>query len=392
MFWRLPAIHPTREDFMKSSLRNIMFALPLLGAALNAAAEEGVTNDRIYIGQTIGVTGQIAGPVKELTEGAKAYISMINRNGGVHGRKVEIITLDDKFDPATAAKNVDKLIKENHVFALFQCRGTPHTEAILPIMMAAKVPLVAPSTGAAVFHAPVNPLLFNVRAKYQDEVIKAVEQFSTVGIRKIGLIHVDDSFGRDALAGFNKAMETYKLKPAVVMKFDRAKPDVEKVVQSVISADPHTAIIVASATTTIDIIKSLRSKGSRTQLMTLSNNSSDSFIKNLGKDAPGIIVSQITPAPDLLSSKLGQEFKVAAKASGATVSYAAMEGFVSAKVLIEGLERAGKDLTRAKFVHALETIQKEDFGGLMVTYGPDRHTGSEFVELTMINRNGRFIR
>lgn len=376
---------------MKLVWRAAMSAL-LAATSLTAAAEDGVTDSSIILGETIGVTGIIAGPVKEMIEGAQAYFASVNKQGGVHGRKIEVRVMDDKFDPATAAANAETLIKKEHVFALFQNRGTPHTEAILPILAANRVPLIAPSTGAAIFHTPVNHWVFHIRAKYQDEVAKGVEHFATVGLSSIGLLHVDDSFGRDGLEGFNKAMAARKLTPVITTSFDRVKPDYDATAAQIIKANPSALIIVSSAKNTIDVIKAIRRQGGKMQIMTLSNNSSQAFVKDLGAAGVGVVVSQITPAPDLLSTMLGQEFKNAAKANNATVSYAAMEGFVNAKVLVEGLRRAGRNLTRESFIHAMESMQRTDFGGLMVTYGPDDHSGSEFVELTMIGRDGRFVR
>jgi ABC-type branched-subunit amino acid transport system substrate-binding protein len=370
----------------------LIAVLLLSGAALAASAEDGVTDNTILIGQTIGITGQIAGAVKELNEGANAYISQVNKRGGVHGRQIQLITLDDKFDPALSAKNAEKLINEDKVFALFQNRGTPHTEAILPIMTAAKVPLVGPSTGATILHTPVNPLLFNVRAKYQAEILKTVEQFSMSGITQIGLVHVDDSFGRDGLAGYNFAMAARKLTPAMVAKFDRVKPDFPPIVDAILKAKPHAVLIVSSAPTAATIIKLVRAAGNNVRFMTLSNNSSEAFVKSLGEHAAGVVVSQITPAPHMITSKLGQEYKIAAKASGATVSYAAMEGFIAAKVLVEGLKRGGKKLTRESFIQGLESIRNVDLGGVDISYGPNDHTGSEYVELTIIGKDGKFRR
>lgn len=376
---------------MTRNLTTCVAAL-LFAAAGNVVAEEGVGADTILIGQTVSMTGQVAGSVKELNEGAHAYLTQVNRRGGVHGRKIILRTLDDKFDPKLAAANAKVLVNQERVFTMFLNRATPHTEAILPILAARGVPLVAPSTGASIFHKPANPLLFNVRAKYQDEVIKAVEHFTTVGVKKIGIAHVDDSFGRDGLAGFISAIEKRKLSPAVVAAFDRARPDLPATVETILKAAPNALIIVGSATTTTALIRGIRASGNQMQVMTLSNNSSTAFVKNLGKDGVGVIVSQVTPAPHLVTSLLGKEFLEASKATGATVSYAAMEGFVAAKVLVEGLQRAGRHLTREGFMRALESIRSEDFGGLMISYGPDDHTGSEFVELTMIGRDGRFVR
>lgn len=128
------------------------------------------------------------------------------------------------------------------------------------------------------------------------------------------------------------------------------------------------------------------------QIMTMSNNSSQDFVNDLGDAAAGVIVSQVTPPPHMITTRLGQEFKAATKITGATMSYAAMEGFISAKVLVEGLRRAGRNLTREGLVRALESMQRVDLGGLLITYSENDHSGSEFVELTLIGRNGKFIR
>lgn len=383
------------DPMRRASLRLTLLAA-LFGAcalpALHALAEDGVTDTTILIGQTVGLTGTVAGPVKEMNEGAEAYFSQVNRQGGIHGRKIKMLVLDDKFDPALTRTNAETLIRNERVFALFQGRGTPHTQGILPLLEGNNIPLVAPSTGAAVFHQPVHRMLFNIRAKYQDEVVRAVEHFTTVGIRGIGILHVDDAFGQDGLEGFIKAMEARKLKPATVIKFARVNPDNKAAAAEVVKANPAALIVVSSAKNTIDVIKAIRAAGSQTQIMTLSNNSSQAFVKELGSAGTGVIVSQVTPAPHLISTPLGQEFNAAAKAAGATISYAAMEGYVNAKVLVEGLRRAGPRLTREGFVRAMETMQRVDVGGLMVTYGANDHTGSEFVELTMIGKDGRFIR
>lgn len=377
---------------MQLNWRKTMTGLILAAFAAAAGAENGVTDSTILIGQTIGLTGTVAAPVKEMNQGAKAYIDSVNRQGGVNGRKIELRILDDGFVPKKAAANAEQLIKQDHVFALFQTRGTPHTEAVVPILAASGVPLVAPSTGAVIFHAPVNRLIFNVRAKYQDEVIKGIEHFTTLGYQQIGLLHVDDSFGRDGLAGFEKGMAARKLTPTIIASFARDKPDVAATAAELIKANPKALIIVSSSKNTVDVIKAIRAQGGTMQLMTLSNNSSESFVKDLGPAGVGLIMSQVTPAADLLSTILGQEFKVAAKASGATMSYAAMDGFVSAKVLVEGLRRAGPALTHDSFIRGLESIHQVDLGGLMVSYSAQDHTGSEFVELTMIGRNGRLVR
>lgn len=366
----------------------------LAGAALSASAEEGVTDTNILIGQTIGLTGTLSGPVKEMNEGANAYFTTVNRQGGVNGRKIELRILDDKYLPALSASNAETLIKKDRVFALFQSRGTPHTIGILPHLVANKMPLIAPSTGGESLHTPVNRWVFNVRAKYQSEVIKAIEHFSTIGIKNIGLLtyEQDDPLGLDGMKGFEKGMAAHQLKPAIVQIFPRLKPDFKATAASLIAAKPDALIVVSSGNNTVNIIRELRAQGGHMQIMTMSNNSSQDFVNDLGDAAAGVIVSQVTPPPHMITTRLGQEFKAATKITGATMSYAAMEGFISAKVLVEGLRRAGRNLTREGLVRALESMQRVDLGGLLITYSENDHSGSEFVELTLIGRNGKFIR
>lgn len=370
----------------------LLTALLFAAIAIHAQAETGVTDTAILIGQTVGLTGTVAAPVREMNEGNKAYIDQINKQGGVYGRMIEIRTLDDKFNPALTLANAETLIKKDRVFTLFQGRGTVHTQRILPLLEANNIPLLAPGTGASVFHQPVHSLLFNVRAKYQDEVRKAVEHFATVGMKAISILIVDDAAGQDGLEGFMKAMEVRKLTPVAVTRFARVNPDVQAAAIEVIKHKPAALIIVGSSKDTIAVIKAIRAQGGNMQIMTMSNNSSEAFVKNLGSAGAGVIVSQITPAPDLMTTRLGQEFKLAAKASGATISYTAMEGYINAKVLVEGLRRAGRNLTRDGFIHALESMQHVDLGGILITYSDKDHSGSEFVELTMIGKNGRFVR
>ncbi|MDO8305507.1 ABC transporter substrate-binding protein [Herminiimonas sp.] len=380
---------------MSKRWRQVLPAVLLMAGVLQVAyAEDGVTDNAILIGQTIGLTGTAAGTVKEMNEGAHAYIAAVNKQGGVNGRKIEIRTLDDQYLPAKALANARVLIEKDKVFALFQSRGTPHTIAILPELAANKVPLIAPSTGAESLHTPVNHWVFNVRAKYQDEVVKAIEHFSTLGFKNIGLLtyEKDDPLGLDGLNGFNKGMAEYKLKPAFIEIFPRLKPNVNEVALKVVNAKPDALVIVSSGSNTVDVIKAIRAQGGKMQVMTLSNNSSQEFIKDLGPDAAGVILSQVTPPPNLSSSGLGKEFQVAAKAVGATISYAAMEGYLSAKVMVEGLRRAGRNLTRDSFMRGLESMQRVDMGGVSVSYSDKDHTGSNFVELTLIGRDGRYVR
>ncbi|WP_293779886.1 ABC transporter substrate-binding protein [uncultured Oxalicibacterium sp.] len=369
-------------------------AAMLLVSAQCAMAEEGISDSTILIGQSIGVTGPIADTVKEMNDGARAYLAHINKQGGVNGRRIELRTLDDQYQPEKAAANARTLIDNEHVFALFQSRGTPQTLAVVPELSKHKVALIAPSTGAESLHMPVQRMVFNVRAKYQDEVFKGIEHFHTLGMKNIALLtyEKDDPLGLDGLNGFNKGMAHFKLTPAVIEIFSRHKPNVQETARKLIAANPDALIIVSSGVNTVEIIKAIRAQGSRMQLMTLSNNSSQDFIQDLGKDGVGVVVTQITPPPTSSVSGLGKEFQAIAKAANVTVSYAAMEGFMSAKVLVEGLRRAGRNPTREGLIKAMESMQRVDIGGVLISYSERDHSGSDFVELTLIGKDGRYVR
>ena len=364
------------------------------GAAVAlAAALCGSGHAQILIGQTAGFSGQVAAGVKETTDGALLYIDAVNAKGGVNGQKIELTSLDDKFDPKLAAENARKLIEENNVSALFLTRGTPHTEAIVPLLEKHGVALVGPSTGAMVLHQPVRKYIFNVRATYQREAEKAMTHLASMGITRIAVVYADDSFGADGVAGAQKGLAAAKLTPVVLEKFDRAKPDFAPVAAKVAKADTQAVLMIASGSAVVDGSNALRAAGSAAQIVTLSNNASGGFIKSLGNNARGVIVTQVYPNERAVTYAMVKEAQELARAKGLQeISPAMLEGFAAAKVLVEGLKRAGPKPSRDKIHTALEGIKKFDLGGLEVSYGPDDHTGLDFADLSIIGTDGRFRR
>ena len=348
---------------------------------------------QIIVGQTAGFTGAVAATVKEATDGAKLYIDSVNAKGGVNGQKIEHVMLDDKFDPKLAAANARTLISEKGAVALFLTRGTPHNEQIIPVLDELKVPLVGPSTGAMLLHDPVRRNVFNVRSTYQREAEKAVSLLGSIGITSIGVLHVDDTFGADALVGIKAGFEGAKLKPVFLGKYDRSKPDFAQLSLDVRNTSPQAVMVVGSGTHVVDALKAIRATGSRAQLVTLSNNASGGFVKALGENARGTIITQVFPNERSIASPLIKEILALAKAKNLTeVSPAMVEGYTTAKVLVEGLRRAGKDPSGEKVRAALEGIRGYDLGGLEVGYSASDHTGLDFVDLSIINKDGKFTR
>jgi branched-chain amino acid transport system substrate-binding protein len=363
-----------------------------IGAAL-ALGLSTHCHAQILIGQTAGFSGQVAAGVQETTDGAKLFIDAVNARGGVHGQKIELMSLDDKFDPKIAGENARKLIEEHNVSAMFLTRGTPHTQAMVPHLDKHGVPLVGPSTGAMVLHQPVLKNIFNVRATYQREAEKSMTHLASMGITRIALVYADDTFGADGVEGAQKGLAAANLKPVVLEKFDRAKPDFTPIANKIAKADVQAVLMVASGTSVVDGGAAVRAAGSAAQLVTLSNNASGGFIKSLGANARGVIVTQVYPNERAITYPMVKEAQELAKAKGVKeITPAMLEGFAAAKVLVEGLKRAGPKPTREKIHAGLESIRKLDLGGLELSYGPDDHTGLDFADLSIIGTDGKFRR
>ncbi len=363
-----------------------------LAAVLLASFVHGASA-QIRIGQTAGFTGPVSAGVRETTDGAKLYFNAINAKGGLLGQKIELISLDDKFDPKLAGENARALIEKEQVLAMFLTRGTPHTQAVIPVIDEYRVALVGPSTGAMALHQPLQKHVFNVRATYQREAERAITHLHSIGVSRIGVIYVDDSFGEDALAGAEKGFIKTNLKPVMVEKFNRSKPDFALITPKVVESKAQAILMVAASQAIVDGLKAFRESGSQAQLVTLSNNASSGFIKSMGAMGSGQIVMQVFPSERSIASPMvKQALDMAKEQKVAQLSPAMLEGFAAAKVLVEGLRKAGPKPTREKLITALESLRQFDVGGLKVTYSNTSHTGLDFVDLSIIGTDGQFKR
>lgn len=348
---------------------------------------------QILIGQTAGITGPVAGSMNETILGAQLMIDSVNAQGGVNGEPIEIVRLDDGFDVKRAGENARVLIEERKVVALFMSRGTPHTQAILPWLDKHGVALIGPSTGAMVLHKPVQKHVFNVRSTYQRESEKAVQHLHTVGIDRIAVVHAADSFGKDGLEGASNGFAKAKIQPVAVIPADRDKPDYAAILPALAKANPQAVLWIGSADAVAEGVKGLRASGSAAQVVTLSNNASGGFIKQLGKAGGGVIVTQVFPSERAIAQPMVKEAQALAKAKGqGELTPQMLEGFASAKVLVEALRRAGPKPTRAKVLAALDGLRNYDLGGgLDINYSPTDHSGIDFADLSIIS-DGKFKR
>jgi len=349
---------------------------------------------QIRIGQTSGFTGPVSGSVKEIQTGATLYIDSVNSEGGINGQKIELVSMDDKFQVPVAVENAKKLIADPRVVALFLNRGTPHAQALMPLLAEGRIPLIAPSTGAMVVHG--HPWIFNVRATYQREAETVVRHMGLSGLNRVAVLYVNDSFGEDAAQGALKVFKEAAVVPSVYQAIDRVKPDYSAAVAKLAAAKPLGILIIGSITSVVDGVKAIRAGGIQATVATLSNNAASGFVKAMGEMAQGVIVSQVFPSERKMAvPMIAEAVRLADAAKIGQITPAMIEGFAAAKTLVLGLKRAARDskeVSRASLKRALESFNKVDLGGLELTYSATDHTGLDFADLSIIGVDGTFRR
>ena len=356
-------------------------------------AENGVSANLILLGQAAVFSGPAAQLGIQMRNGIKAYLDYVNERGGVHGRKLELVTEDDRYEPAVAPGATKKLIEEHKVFALLGYVGTPTGAAHLPVVTQAKVPLVGMFTGAEILRAPLNRYVFHVRASYYDETERIVEQVVSTGGKKLSVFYQADAYGEAGRKGTELALGRRGMKIHSNGTVERNTLKVEEATKTINASEPDAIVMVGAYAACAEFIKQMRKAGSGATFYNVSFVGSKALADALGNDGSGVAISQVVPFPWGSAVPVVKEYQLLAKKSGfADYNFSAMEGFLTAKVMVEALRRAGKNPTREGLVDALEKMQDVDLGGFYVSYSPKNHAGSKFVDLTIIGRNGKFLR
>jgi len=378
---------------MTTISRMLVLAAAALFSCAAISAEVGVSNDKIVVGQSVALSGPAAQLGIQMRNGLKAYFDEVNAKGGVNGRKIELITLDDGYEPARTVPNTKELIEKHRVFALIGYVGTPTSVPAVPVFTEAKVPFIGPFTGAEALRQPFNRYIFHVRASYYDETDKIVEQVLSTGGKNIAVFYQDDAYGQAGLKGTQIAMEKRGQKIAALGTVERNTVKVEEAVKKINAAQPDAIVMISAYTSCAEFIRQMKKAGSTAQFYNVSFVGSVSLANALGGDGPGVGISQVVPFPWATSVPVVKEYQgLSAKAGNKDYNFGAMEGFLVAKTFVEGLRRTGKDVTREKFVDSMEKMQDVDLGGFFVSFSPKSHAGSKFVDLTIIGREGKFMR
>lgn len=386
-------MHDVRR-FVISSLR--LLAAPLL--AISAFTAQAASE--VVIGQVVPLTGVIAGTGDEYSSGAAAYFASVNAKGGVYGRKIRVVQKDDAYKPDATVAHTKEILEKDNPVALFGYVGTANTAALNKnnLLSDNKIALLAPYTGAEELRVPANPNLFHIRASYPDETAKMVEHLYTLGLRKFAVFYQNDGFGKGGLIGAERALEKLKLKAVATGHYDRTKPDdIDAAAKAIGDAAPDAVIMVAVNKASSALIKKLRDSGNRARLFSISVVNFKELLKNTGDElARGVGISQVMPFPYNMASPVPvvREFHAAMKQyqPSKTISYASMEGFIAAKVLVEAVKRSRADPSRERILQNLADMRDFDTGGFKVNFGGDNRVGSRFVEVTVIGSGGRLLR
>lgn len=359
-------------------------------------ADPGVTDTTITLGMSAPLSGPNGAYGLDMRQTISAYFEQVNKAGGINGRKLELIALDDGYETERAVANTKTLIKEKNVFALLAYYGSsPTTETMNTVFGPAKVPLVGTISGAATLRESLatNPnarYMFNVRASYADEAEVIVNQMVSLGLKNIAVFYQNDGFGKSGLDGVTSALKKHNLAPSSVGTVERNSVDVTKAVEAIAKTTPQAVVMVTLYKPTAAFVKAMKKLGQHPMLMTLSPVGAELLVQELGPDSRGIGVSQVVPYPwNDVVPVVRDYHKLSSKGA---YSYYGMEGYLMAKTMIEGLKRAGKDLSREKLVASLESMSGADLGGYRINYGPNTRLGSRFVELTVIGQGGKILK
>jgi ABC-type branched-subunit amino acid transport system substrate-binding protein len=356
-----------------------------------SAYAQGVTKTSVLIGQSSPFSGSNKELGDDIREGLQAYFKQINDAGGVNGRRIELIALDDANDAKRSGENARILIEQRGVLALVGYASATLSLPAFPYVEKAKIAFIGPFTGAEPMRA-FRRNVYNIRASYADELEKIVEFYTTTGMKKFSVIHYDDAIGKENLTAVETALARRGLKAASIGTLKRNQTDLGAAVADVVKAAPDVVIATTLYKTTGDFIKGARKAGSNAQFASTSFVGASALATELGDQGAGVVVAQVVPPYSRASIQIVREYQGAIEKSlgKKDYSFTSLESYISAKVLVEGIRRAGANPTRESLMKALDGMQNFNVGGYVVDFTPTNHNGSKFVELTAISKSGRF--
>jgi branched-chain amino acid transport system substrate-binding protein len=369
----------------RSSRAHFYLAVILFSGVMLRAA--GVHAD-IVIGQSAPLSGSNADFGNDIRAGAMAYFRKVNEAGGIGGQKIKLVTLDDKNDAALSGANTRKLVADEAVVALFGYASSTLSMPAMPAVAESRIPFFAPFTGADVIRKQ-NEYVYTIRVSYSEEIDKLVGFWGGLGATRVTVLHYDDTVGKQNYDSVATALKKYgKVPTSVAIKRNAALEDAA--VDRIIASDPQMIVVTTLAAPAAKLVMALKAKNKPYQVTSLSFVGVSQLAKLLGADAAGITVALTVPAPRNIQvpivKECGEDWTAAGNAGAMSVT--ALEACVAAKVLVEGMKRAGKDITRESLQKSLASLTKIDVGGLEIAFKPGYRHGGKFVDIAVIRSNG----
>ena len=360
-----------------------------------------VGQGEIVIGSSAALSGQSSFLGLQTVHGSLARIEEVNASGGVHGRKIKLISLDDGYEPARAVTNTQQLLVDNDVFALFDYVGTPTSTKIIDLTNRARVPTLGFFTGAEALRTPFRPFMFHVRDSYYAEAEAAIALFADqLKLSRIAVLYQEDAFGQAVLAGLQRAMKKRNLSAVAIDTYTRGTLDVERARDTIVKSGAEAVAMVGTYAPLAKYVKLSHDAGHHPWFHTVSFVGSEAFAKELVEKQhvdpaqySHIVVTQVVPSPFADTFPAVREYRALAQKyfPADPPNYVALEGFLGATVLVHALEGAGPNPTRESFVAALERTQDLDLGiGHRLSYSPTKHTGLTGTYYSSLHDDAKF--
>ena len=355
------------------------------------AQEAGLSANTLTVGCSAATTGPLASSGIDIQRGTEAAMAQINARGGIHGRTLQLLMMDDAYEPERTASNVKQMLSQGRVFALLSCFGTPNNQAILPMVVESGVPYVAPLSGASSLRKNVRNI-FHVRASYTDEIVRLVQRLTSMGIKNIAVLYQDNSYGKEMLEDATRALAEQGHQPALQVAVATDGKNQADAVAQVAKVRPAAVLLATAGTVSVALVRGLRKSAPGVLLAGLSPTLPSDSLKQLGEDASGMALSMVVPDPHRAKLQLVRDYQGAMRALGyQDFTQGSLEADVNTRVLAEGLERTGRDPQQVRQNAALAAIRNWNLGGFMVDYsGQTPFVGSRFLDLGVLGSSGRF--
>ncbi|MBR1234252.1 ABC transporter substrate-binding protein [Bradyrhizobium sp. AUGA SZCCT0182] len=365
----------------------------LLATSIPASAENGVSADKIVFGQAAALDGPASALGQGMKIGLEAAFAEINKAGGVKGRKLELKSVDDGYEPTKSIEAAKKLLEEDKVFALVGAVGTPTSAATQPIATAAGAPFIGAFTGAEFLREPHKPLVMNIRASYFQETEAMVERVTKdLGATRIAIMYQDDAFGQAGLAGVKKALEKRQMQLAGEGTFERNTVAVKAALLAIKKAEPQAVIMISPYKPAAEFIKLAKQIKLDATFVNISFVGSDALAKELGAAGTGVVITQVVPFPKDAAIPVVGRYHASLKASApdAQPGFVSLEGYLVGRAIAAALEKVDGALTRQAMIDAVQKAGSLDLGGFKLSYSPTSNRGSNEVFLTVIQADGSF--